>query len=92
MGIKNDNYYRLTHRQRGQDIPDRGVRLHNGRRAVDVEDLFSDAADKALEAAALTGLGAFIQRLRLTAPKVYAASTEADAFDDLRALFLDARG
>lgn len=91
MGVKIDNLYRLTHRQPGQKTPDRGVRFHNGRRGIDVEDLFNEEADVTLEAAALAGLVPFIRQIRILAPKVCAVLND-DAFDDLRALFLDDGG
>ena len=91
MGIKDNNIYRLTHRQRGQTIPDLGVRLHNGLRGIDVADLFGETTDRALEGAAKTGLGAFIACLKSSAPNVYAAAVEANAFEDIRISFLDPR-
>lgn len=89
MGTKDPNYYTLQHRQKGQLLRDYGIRIHHGRRSIDVEDFYTAEQQNILEGLAEKGLQPFAAAVKIIAPRVYAAADPVDSLEELRQLFLN---
>lgn len=93
MGMKDNNYYRLQHRQKGDTFCRPGIRIHRGDRGLDVEELIEVEQENYLASAA-DQPELFATLLRMICPKVHAAALnlstpDHNALEEIRRLFVD---
>lgn len=93
MGMKDPNYYRFQHRQKGDLVSVPGLRVHFGKMNLDVEELMLDVQEHYLCGAA-DKPNDFKKMLKIIVPEVYKAALAVstpthDGVDEIRLLFVN---